>query len=85
MVKKSEDSQDEDDSKDDQSKDRLSARIKKLNCVGNICFNVDTGKLEIELNRKSCPPDVIKSVVERIVKGVEVEFVVPKKPIGEKE
>lgn len=85
MVKKSEDIQDEDDSKDDQSKDRLSAKTKKLNCVGNICFNVDTGKLEIELNRKSCPPETIKRVVEGIVKGVEVEFVVPKKTVGEKE
>ena len=73
------------DESEAESKDRFIAKHKKLNCVGNVCFNVETGKLEVELNRLSCPPNVIKSIIEGIVKGVEVEFVVPKKEEVEKE
>jgi hypothetical protein len=49
-----------------------------LTCIGDICFNPDTGKIEVKLNRKSCPPTTIKSIVEGVVKGSEVEFVMPK-------
>lgn len=56
-----------------------------LTCVGNICFNTKTGKLEVELNRDSCPTSVIKDIVENIVKGVEVEFVLPREAQKEQE
>jgi hypothetical protein len=61
---------------------RISAgtRVSKsgLTCIGDICYNPDTGKIEVKLNRKSCAPETIKSIVEGVVKGSEVEFVMPK-------
>lgn len=51
-------------------------------CIGAVCYNPDTGKLQIELQRGSCHPGVIKGIVENIVQGVEVEFVLPR-PEGE--
>ena len=71
-------------------KDRKGVEIEKgaisgLKCKAGVCFNPDTNKLEIQLDRDSCPPDVIKGVVENIVKGVEVQVVVPPvKKEGEK-
>ena len=54
------------------------ASSKGIQCVGNVCFNPDTGKLEIELQRDSCPPEVIKRIVEETIKGIDVELVVPR-------
>ena len=68
-----------------ESKDRIVAsKSKNVRCIGEVCFNPDTGKIEIELNRGSCPPDVIKSVVENIIRGSEVEFVLPKEKLKER-
>jgi len=62
-----------------ESKDRVKAtKSQSIRCIGGVCYNPDTGKIEIELNRESCPPDIIKGIVENIVKGAEVEFVLPK-------
>ena len=61
------------------SKDRIKAgKSQDIRCIGSVCFNPETGKIEVELNRGSCPPGVIKSVVENIIRGAEVEFVLPK-------
>jgi len=66
-------------SKGGESKDRITAtKSESVKCVGGVCYNPDTGKLEIELNRESCPPHVIKSIIENVVRGAEVEFVLPK-------
>jgi hypothetical protein len=59
-------------------------KSQNVRCIGGVCFNPETGKIEIELNRESCPPDVIKGVIENIVKGAEVEFVLPKAKTIEK-
>lgn len=63
-----------------QPKDRLgSTRTKGIqHCVGSVCFNPTTGKLEVELKRDSCPPRVIKRIVEETIRGVEVEFLIPR-------
>jgi len=73
MVEKSEKSE------KGESADRFGgAKSKGIKCVAGICFNPSTGKLEIELNRDSCPPDVIKRIVEETVRGVDVELLIPK-------
>jgi len=61
-----------------QPKDRVVAKSEGVRCIGQVCFNPDTGKIEVELNRGSCRPEVIKAVVENIIRGAEVEFVLPK-------
>lgn len=66
-------------SKEPEFKTRVTAtKSENVKCIGNICYNPDSGKIEVELARGSCPASVIKSVVENIVKGAEVEFVLPK-------
>jgi len=66
-----------------QDKDSIKSKSEGIRCIGNVCFNPETGKIEVELNRGSCPPDVVKAVVENIIRGAEVEFVLPKKPEAE--
>ncbi|MBA7708672.1 hypothetical protein ES703_117575 [subsurface metagenome] len=53
-------------------------RIKgTLECVGTVCFNPDTNKIEIVLDRGSCPPKSVKGIVESLITGAEVEVVLP--------
>lgn len=72
MVKKNE--------KDGSSKPQQpsSAAHSGIKCIGAVCFNADTGKIEITLNRADCDIGVVESLVENIVKGAEVEFKIPK-------
>lgn len=51
---------------------------KGVKCIGAICFNPDTGKIEIELTRGDCDVKVIKDIVSNIVDGSEIEWSVPK-------
>lgn len=48
-----------------------------IKCIGAICFNPDTGKIEIELKRGDCDIQVIKDVVSNVVGGSEIEWIVP--------
>ncbi|GAG58645.1 unnamed protein product [marine sediment metagenome] len=48
-----------------------------LTCIGEICFNASTGKVEIELKRESCPKDFLRNLVYKVTEGREVEFVLP--------
>lgn len=69
------------DDKSDKGEIRIKAgrRTIPLTCIGNVCFDPDTGKIVVELERDKCPEHVIKNIVENIVKGAETEFVIPKR------
>ncbi len=51
---------------------------KSVKCIGAICFNPDTGKIEIELTRGDCDVQIIKDIVSNVVGGTEIEWKVPK-------
>ncbi|GAH03133.1 unnamed protein product, partial [marine sediment metagenome] len=46
--------------------------------IGSVCYNPDTGKIEIQLSRADCDIKGIESIVTNVVKGAEVEFKVDK-------
>lgn len=48
-----------------------------LTCVGEICFNAHTGKVEIELKRESCDQDFLRDLVAKVTEGRQVEFILP--------
>lgn len=48
-----------------------------LTCIGGVCFNPATGQVDVELDRKSCPPEVVKAIIENMVKGAQVNIIVP--------
>lgn len=71
MVKKSKETQPE--------FDQPISAAHTVKCIGSVCFNPDTGKIEIQLSRDDCDIKGIESIVENVLKGAEVEFKVPKK------
>ena len=52
-----------------------------LICQGNVCYNPDTGKIEVKLEREGCPPDIVEGIIKSVLKGSEVEFVLPKRKV----
>ena len=58
---------------------KLSKGRKALQCVGDICYNPDTGKIEVHLDRKSCSTTAIEGYIEKLTGGTAVEFVIPSK------
>ena len=63
----------------DKDEVRVTAKGIPIKCIGNVCYNPDTRKVEVTLDRKSCPEAVIKAVVESVLTGAETEFILPKK------
>lgn len=46
-------------------------------CIGEICYNAHTDKIEVELKGGSCSPDYLKGIAEKIWSGRQVEFIMP--------
>ena len=50
-----------------------------LSCIGEICFR--EGKIEIDITKADCPPEVVEQLVKSTLKGLPVEFVISKEKV----
>ncbi|GAH95995.1 unnamed protein product [marine sediment metagenome] len=47
-----------------------------LTCIGEVCWNPVTDVIEIEL-QGDCDPDILRNVVNKVMDGKKVEFIMP--------
>ncbi|GAI03606.1 unnamed protein product [marine sediment metagenome] len=47
-----------------------------LTCIGEICWNPVTDVIEVEL-KGDCDQDVLRNVVNKVIDGKRVEFIMP--------
>ncbi|GAH57075.1 unnamed protein product [marine sediment metagenome] len=47
-----------------------------LTCIGEVCWNPVTDVIEVEL-KGDCDPDLLRNVVDKVMDGKRVEFIMP--------
>lgn len=61
-----------------ESSDTVSVSKRSVRCVGSVCYDPVTDKVQIHLDEK-CERSDLEDIGKRVMSGTEVEFVLPKK------
>ncbi|GAI01598.1 unnamed protein product [marine sediment metagenome] len=54
-----------------------------LTCIGEVCWNPVTDVIEVEL-KGDCDPGLLRNVVDKVMDGKRVEFIMPPVKRGSK-